>query len=198
MNHAIKLQVIFKRMLNGYFNDNLIIKLASESITQHYIYSWLNNYTKADISKLETQILNLYGNDIVIDYMSYQVNSIDDLLSRAIPNLDEGFKSKMIDNFNLIETTVSKLNNIDLLDSTKITQYLDNTYKKPINLDFFKLFTQVDAMTFKQLQLLKEDPANIPVIQDTMTAFYPLFIDLKFNELSSKTILIKDLIEFNH
>lgn len=196
MNYTSKLQVIYRIMLDTYADDKFIIRLSSEEIFSSSIYKILESYTKNDIMNLNNHIRNLQGSTIVIDYTNYTFDDIDRFLTSVLPNLDASFKSKMINNFELIETTVNDLSLVDSLSVKKINEYLDNHYKKNVNLYFLKLFDQVDTTTMKQLELLKKDKNNDGIIQEIMTDFYPLFIERKPQELLTNTIGIQELIMF--
>lgn len=196
MNFTNKLQVIYRTILDNYVDDKFIIKLSSEEISLASLYKVLDSYTKNDITTIMNNIQNIEGAGILIDGDLFNFDDFDGLLAKSIPNLDEAFKLKMINNFQLIENTVNALHYIDSLSTEKINAYLDNHYKKNLNLDFLKQFNNVDAPTLAQLALLKKDQTNDAMIQEIMTDFYPMFIEIKTQELIANTLSVKELILF--
>lgn len=170
--------------------------MSSEEISIAVFYKALDSYTKHDITEIMNNIQTITGAGILIDGDLFNFDDFDDLLNKAMPNLDEAFKLRMINNFQLIENTVNNLHYIDSLSTEKINLYLDSHYKKNLNLDFLKQFNNVDAPTLAQLEVLKKDKTNDSIVQEIMTDFYPVFIERKTQELITNTITIKELILF--
>jgi len=196
MNFTNKLQIIYRTILANYVDDQFIIKLSSEEIFSASFYKQFESYTKNDMTAILHNIQRMEGKGISIDGDLFIFEDFEDLLDQAIPNLNEAFKFRMINNFQLIENTVNDLHYIDSLSTEKINSYLDSHYKKNLNLDFLKQFNNVDAPTLAQLELLKKDKTNDAMIQELMTDFYPMFIEMKTQELIANTISIKELIQF--
>lgn len=196
MNYTNKLQVIYRILLDTYADDKFIIKLSSQDVFQSSLYNFLEPYTKNDVNNINNNMINLEGSILLIDGEEFKFENPEELLTEAIPNLDEAFKRKMVDNMNLISDEIRQLAAIEELDQKKIIEYLDSHYKKNLNIDFLKQFNKIDAATVSQLELLKKDQTNDSIIQEIITDFYPMYIEIKTQELIANTISVKELLLF--
>lgn len=57
------------------------------------------------------------------------------------PNLDDGFRIKMINNFESIRDTIGNISLITGLDSKKICEYIDTKYVSAADISFFDHFS---------------------------------------------------------
>lgn len=192
MNYTQKLQLLYKTILTKFVSDDFIIKLSSQVIAQMQFREEVKMLSFNDILWVKTHLDAFNSKPFEFEYSFIAWETYNELLDSYTPNLDEGFKADMISNLEFLDTEISKLATVSSLDTNKIIVYLDEKYRKDLNLSFLELFP-VDKEIKDQLKILKKDPGCAEIINEIFLDFYPSFTKMKINELNNGSISLDDI-----